>query len=106
MIFKETILKATQIDEMMSYLAGKHDSSVKKIEAWKRNSNDHFPIDASDVTEMKLAELKVESIDLQLENGKEFSINIDWLSPGLVHFVLDTSNDTSDENFEYISGVV
>lgn len=109
MILEETVLKATQIDEMVAYLCGLHQTSVKSVEfvevprEFAEGYSTTMEIDPADLYEAKVSSLCPNQIDIRFENGIRETIDIQNLSPGITHYIL-VKDSSSEEG--HISGAV
>jgi hypothetical protein len=103
MIFEETILKATQIDEMMAYLCGFYGTSIEKVMLESAYSS--VEIDPADCYDAKITEHDSEEIILVFKNGRTEIIKTEYLTPGITHYILVKEESGKDE-LGYISGVV
>jgi hypothetical protein len=80
MLWKETIIKSSDLDELVAYMCGLHNTSVKELYL------DH----------------QINRYILELNNGQQCIIKHEKMNPSLTHYILDNENDEGT----YISGEI
>jgi len=103
MIFIHKVLKSTSFNEIVAYLCGKEETSVKGMQGRQGNGN-FVKIDPYDIFESKIDNLTLGEIEVYMENSRTFFIEVDRLSPGLSHYVLKVEPD--EDTMEVIAGCV